>query len=464
MTTHATAHPYIPNSAPAVRAEMLAAVGADSSDDLFASVPAHLRAPDDLGLPAALPSETQLRRYFAEALAENVDTTDHLSFLGGGCWAHAVPAVCDEIAGRGEFTSAFMGLGGASTTGAYQALFEYQSLISELVGLDVAPLPAYDWAWAASTALLMAVRATSRTRILVADTVGPERRRQIAARLPLRIEVEWVGHDAASGSIDLDDLRRRVDGAAALYFENPSYLGLLEGDLDGVRDVTAVAGCRLVAGVDPTSLGVVRDPGSYGADLACGELQPLGQHQTFGGSAAGFLACRLDAALLAELPNIYISAVPTVRPGELDFFWGNFESTSYATRGESDDVIGCGSTMAGIIAATYLSLMGPAGMAELGEGLRARSRYLSDRLGTVPGVSTTRTTGVPFKEVIVDFSASGLSPAQVNAALLERRIIGGIDLGAEFGELAGCALYSVSEEHARDDLDRLAIAIEEVLR
>ena len=464
MTTHAEAHPYIPNSAAAVRAEMLAAVGADTCDDLFASVPARLRAPDDIGLPVALASESQLRRYFRDVLAQNADTTDHLSFLGGGCWAHAVPAVCDEIAGRGEFTSAFMGLAGASTTGAYQALFEYQSLITELVGLDVAPVPAYDWAWAASTALLMAVRATGRSRILVADTVGPERRRQITARLPLRVELDWVGHDPASGSIDPDDLRRRADGAAALYFENPSYLGLLEEDLDGVRDVTAAAGCHLVAGVDPTSLGVVRDPGSYGADMACGELQPLGQHQTFGGSTAGFLACRLDEALLEELPNIYISAVPTIRPGELDFFWGNFESTSYATRGESDDVIGCGSTMAGIIAATYLSLMGPAGMSELGEALRARARYLIDRLATVPGVSTTRMTGVPFKEVIVDFSGSGRSPAQVNAALLERRILGGIDLGAEFGELLGCALYSVSEEHTREDLDRLATTIEEVLR
>ena len=209
----------------------------------------------------------------------------------------------------------------------------------------------------------------------------------------------------------------------------------------------------MVAGVDPTSLGVVRDPGSYGADLACGELQPLGQHQTFGGSAAGFLSCRLDEALLAELPNIYISAVPTVRAGEFDFFWGNFESTSYATRGESDDVIGCGSTMAGIIAATYLSLMGPAGMAELGEALRARAQYLRDRLATVPGVGTTRMSGLPFKEVIVDFSGSGRSPAQINAALLERRILGGIDLGEEFPELAGCALYSVSEEHTREDLD-----------
>jgi glycine dehydrogenase subunit 1 len=458
------AHPYIPNSAPQVRTEMLQTIGVESSDDLFASIPARLRAPDHLGLPPALPSESQLRRYFSEVLAQNIDTADHLSFLGGGCWAHAVPAVCDEIACRGEFTSAFMGLGGASTTGAYQALFEYQSLISELVGLDVAPLPAYDWAWAASTALLMAVRAAGRSLILVADTVGPERRRQITARLPLRVEVEWVSHDPASGSIHLDDLRQRVDGAAALYFENPSYLGLLQEGLDEIRQVTAAAGCRLIAGVDPTSLGVVRDPGSYGADLACGELQPLGQHQAFGGSAAGFLACRLDDALLTELPNIYISAVPTARPGEFDFFWGNFEATSYATRGKSDDVIGCGSTMAGIIAATYLSLMGPTGMAELGEALRARVHYLRDRLARIPTIGTSRMTGLPFKEIIVDFSSSGRSTAQINAALLEQGIFGGIDLQADFPELVGCALYSVSEVHTREDLDRLATTLEEVLR
>jgi len=443
---------------------MLGQIGVASSDELFASIPARLRAPSDLGLPPALPSESQLRRYFSRALAQNTDTTDYLSFLGGGCWAHAVPAVCDEIAGRGEFTSAFMGLGGATTTGAYQALFEYQSLLSELVGLDVTPLPAYDWAWAASTALLMAARATARPRIMVVDTVGPERRRQIAARLPRRIELDWVTHDPASGSIDLDDLRRRVDGAAALYFENPSYLGLLEGSLDAVRDVTAAAGCLLVAGVDPTSLGVVRDPGSYGADLACGDLQPLGQHQMFGGTVAGFLSCRLEKALIAELPNIYITAVPTLRPGEYDYFWGNFDATSYATRGESDDVIGCGSTMAGIVAATYLSLMGPAGMAELGAALRARVQYLAEGLAAVQGISTTRLTGVPFKELVVDFSATGRSPAQINAALLERGIFGGIPLDGDFPQLSGCSLYSVSEAHTREDLDRLITTLQEALR
>jgi len=457
-------HPYIPNAAPETRRAMLAELGIETTDELFVSIPQRLRAPDDLGLPPALPSESQLRRYFADALAHDVNTSKNLSFLGGGCWKHAVPAVCDEIASRAEFTSAFMGLGGAATTGAYQALFEYQSLMSELVGLDITPLPAYDWAWAASTALLMATRATDRTRVLLADTAGPERRRQIMARLPRRVEVESVAHNERSGSIDLDDLAKRVDGAAALYFENPSYLGLLEEGLDAVRDVTADAGCLLVAGVDPISLGVVRDPGSYGADLACGDLQPLRHHQTFGGTASGFMSCRLDEALLAALPNIYLVGVPTVRPGEHDYFWGNFESTSYATRGTSDDVIGCGSTMAGVVAAVYLSLMGPVGMTELGGALRTRAAYLGARLEQVPRVTARRMSGIPFKELVVDFSQTGRSVAELNGALLERGIFGGIPLEGDFPHLRGCALYCVTEEHEREDLDRLITTLEDLLR
>jgi len=456
-------HPYIPNAAPETRRAMLARLGIDSTDELFASIPQRLRAPGELGLPPALPSESQLRRYFAEVLAHDANTGDHLSFLGGGCWKHAVPAVCDEIAGRGEFTSAFMGLAGSAATGAYQALFEYQSLMSELLGLDITPLPAYDWSWAASTALLMATRVTDRTRVLLADTAGPDRRRQIMARLPRRIKVESVGHDRDSGSIDLDDLVSRADGAAALYFENPSYLGLLEEDLDGVREATADAGCLLVAGVDPVSLGVVRDPGSYGADLACGDLQPLGQHMTFGGTASGFMSCRLDEHLLTALPNIYLAAVPTVRPDEYDYFWGNFDSTSYGTRGTSDDVIGCGSTMAGIVAAVYLSLMGPAGMAELGDALRDRAAYLAASLERIPGVSSRRLTGIPFKELVVDFSQTGRSVSEINALLLERGIFGGIALEADFPDLTGCALLSVTEEHTREDLDRLTTTLEELL-
>lgn len=458
------AHPYIPNAAPEIREAMLERVGIDAIDDLFASIPERLRAPADLGLPPALESESQLRRYFDDALARNTDTTENLSFLGGGCWTHSVPAVCDEIAGRGEFWSAFMGLSGSSTTGAYQALFEYQSLIAELVGLDVVPWPAYDWGWAASTGLLMAVRVTGRSRVLIADTAGPSRRQQIAARLPAKIEVEWVRHDPKTGGIDIDHLRQCAEGAAAFYFETPSYLGYAEEDLETIRHVTREAGCMLIAGVDPSSLGALPDPGSYGADLACGDLQPLGLHPTYGGTAAGFMAFRLDSDLVAALPNIYLVAMPTARPGEHDFFWANFDDTSYASRGTADDVIGCGSTMHGIIAAVYLSLMGPQGMVELGQALRDRVTYLKNRLEEIPGVSTSRLSGLPFKELVVDFSQTGWSIARINAALLERGIFGGIALADDFPELTGCALYSATEKHSREDLDRLTTTLEEILR
>ncbi|MDF3311635.1 aminomethyl-transferring glycine dehydrogenase subunit GcvPA [Rhodococcus sp. T2V] len=458
------AHPYIPNAEPQTRQAMLDKVGIDTVDDLFASIPQRLRAPENLGLPPALEAEADLRRYFDSALARNTDTTENLSFLGGGCWTHSVPAVCDEIAGRGEFWSAFMGIAGSTTTGAYQALFEYQSLVAELVGLDLVPWPAYDWGWAASSGLLMAVRVTGRSRVLIADTSGPARRRQIAARLPDRIEIEWVGHDPVTGGVDLDDLGRRVDGAAAFYFETPSYLGYAETELRTIRRLTHEAGCLLVAGVDPTSLGTLPDPGSYDADLAVGDLQPLGLHPTFGGTAAGFMSFRLDSDLVAALPNIYLVAMPTARPDEYDYFWANFDDTSYASRGVADDVIGCGSTMHGIIAAVYLSLMGPQGMAELGQTLRDRAAYLADRLGQVPGVTTARLTGLAFKEFVVDFSETGWSVERINAALLDRGIFGGIALEADFPELSGCALYSVTEKHTRDDLDRLATTLEEILR
>ncbi|TPK65607.1 aminomethyl-transferring glycine dehydrogenase subunit GcvPA [Mesorhizobium sp. B2-4-19] len=457
-------HPYIPNSAPEIRAAMLAEIGVASTEELYASIPTQLRAPEQMGLPPALRSEPELRRYFMTEISKNIDTTEYLSFLGGGCWAHAVPAVCDEIAGRGEFWSACIGMGGASTSGAYQALFEYQSLIGELVGLDLTALPTYDWAWAAGQALLMAVRATGRSRLLLADTIGPNRRRQIAARLPDGIQLDLVAHDPVSGAIDLADLRLRLDGAAALYFENPSYLGILEPELDSVRQITADGGCLLIAGVDPISLGAAREPGSYGADMACGELQPLGHHMTYGGSTAGFLSCRFDERLITELPSVYVVAVPTLREGEYDFFLGNFETTSYATRGQADDVIGSASIGAGIASATYLSLLGPAGMRELGDGLRTRLGYLAERLSAIPGVRTSRLTGLPFKELIVDFSGTGRAPDQINRDLLERAIFGGLPLESDFPELKGCALFSVTELHTRDDLDRLAAALEEILQ
>lgn len=456
-------HPYIPNSDPEIRSAMLAKVGAADVDELFDSIPQELRAPEKIVLRPALASEVELRRYFDDVLATNRDTTELLSFLGGGCWNHAVPGVCDEIAGRGEFWSAFMGLGGATTSGAFQALFEYQSLIAELTDFEVVPMPSYDWAWAASTALLMAVRVTGRNKVLLADTIGPRRREQIISRLPSSVQIEVVGHDDVTGALDLQELEANLADVAGLYIENPSYLGVLEPHLDRIRKLTSMTGAKVVAGVDPTSLGLVREPSSY-ADFACGDLQPLGLHSTFGGSAAGFLAFNADEELVSAVPNIYLTAVPTDRDGELDFVFGNFESTSYASRGTADDVIGCGSTMHGIVAAVYLSVMGPQGMRDLAMTLRDRVDYLQHQLTAVPGVNAFRLAGTPIKETVVDFTGTGRSVEQINKALLDHDILGGLSLTKDFPALGESALYAVTEKHNQDDLDRLVATLKEILK
>ena len=443
---------------------MLAELGLANLDELFDVIPERLRVSEPVRLPPALESEVELRRLIEEALAENTSCADLLSFVGGGCWQHYVPAVCDEIGSRGEFVTAFFGLGPASTFGAYQALFEYQSMLSELVALDLATVPTYDWGWGAGVALLMAARVTERPRVLVAQSAGPHRRRQIGSRVPDTIEVVEVPFVPQTGLLDLEALEGELDGAAALYLEQPSYLGVVDPQAGAIGELVDRSGAMLVVGADPTSLGVVAPPGAYGAHLACGDLQPLGHHMALGGSSAGFLATRLDERLVAELPSIFIVAVPTERDDEHDYFWGNFDATSYETRGHATDFTGCSSALAGIVAATYLSLMGPEGMRELGEGLLTRRAYAIERLGSVPGLVASRFSVPGFKEWVVDFGPSGATVADVNAGLRERGILGGAPLASSYPELGESALYCVTERHSRADIDQLVDAVVEVLR
>jgi glycine dehydrogenase subunit 1 len=442
---------------------MLAEVGVGVLEELFDVIPERLRVHEPVRLPPALESEVELRRLFEVALAENASCADMLSFLGGGCWQHYVPAVCDEIGARGEFVTAFFGLGPASTFGAYQALFEYQSMLCELVGLDLATVPTYDWGWGAGVALLMAARVTGRSRVLVARSAGPHRRRQVGSRVPASIEVVEIPFVPETGLLDLAALETELDGAAALYLEQPSYFGIADPQAGAIGELVHARGAMLVVGADPTSLGVLAAPGAYGADIACGDLQPLGHHIALGGSSAGFLATRLDERLVGELPSIFIVAIPTDRAGEHDYFWGNFDATSYETRGHATDFTGCSSALAGIVAATYLSLLGPHGMRELGEGLLSRRAYAIERLASVPGLVASRFPSPGFKEWVVDFAPSGATVAEVNSRLRERAILGGGPLASAYAELGECALYCVTEQHSRADIDRLAGALAEVL-
>ena len=463
-------HPYVPNAAPAPRRKLLEAIGADDVTALYAAVPEALRVEGLLDLPPALPGEHDLRRHLEQIVARNRPCTGSwLNFCGAGCAQHYVPAIVDEIVHRGEFLTAYGG-GTYSDHGKNQALFEYQSLVGELVGMEVVSAPTYDAGAATGSAVLMACRITGRRGVLVPETMSADRRSQLRGFTKPFATVETVAHDPGTGLLDLADLRARVSaGTAAVVIESPGYLGLIETGAAEIAAIAHDAGAMLVAGVDPISLGVLAAPADYGADLVIGDLQPLGIHMYAGGGNGGFIASRDEARIVAEYPSILFSIAPAQGnegggEGAFGFAWSTMERTSYDTRHEATDYTGTTQWIWGIGAAVYLSLMGPEGMAEIGRGIMQRACYAAERIAALPGVSVPHLDRPFFKEFVVDFSAAGTTVVAINAALLDAEIHGGKDLSGEFPALGQSALYCVTELHGAAEIDRLVAALGEAIR
>ena len=457
-------HPYIPNSVPEVKAQMLREIGVKSVGELYADIPERLRFRGRMNLPDPLTSESSLKRHVEAVLSKNRSAADCLCFLGGGCWPHYVPAVCDEISRRSEFLTAYAGEP-YEDHGRFQALFEYESLMAELLDMDVVNVPTFDWCQAASTSVRMAGRITNRHEVLVADTAGPDRLLTMKNYCRGVMTVTMVGHDPETGRMDLDDLAAKfTDRTAAIYFENPSYLGFLETEGRRIADLAHGRGGLSVVGADPSSLGVLEPPSRYGADIVCGDIQPLGMHMNYGGGQAGFIATRDEEKFVMEYPSRLFGIARTSVPGEYGFGDVAYDRTSFGVREKGKEFVGTAAALWGITAGVYLALMGPRGMADLGQVILQRSQYAMKRIAALPGVKAPRFKGPHFKEFVVDFSGSGKTVAAVNQALLELGIFGGRDLSTDFPGLAGCALYCVTEIHAAGDIDRLVLSLEEVLR
>jgi glycine dehydrogenase subunit 1 len=454
------AHPFIPNSAPAVRAEMLAALGIASVDELYSSVPAEFRLTRPLDLPPPLLDEASLRRHVDELLARNTHTGQVLSFLGGGVSGGYVPAVVDEITRRMEFVTAYGG-GPYGDPGKYQAIFEFQSLIGELVGMEAVSAPTYDGITATTSALLMATRLTGRHRLLLPDTANPQLREHLATFAKPWATIDPLPGDAASLEAEL----RRVDvPAAAVLLEMPSYLGFVDERAAQTAAAAHAAGALVVVSVDPSTLGVLAAPADYGADIVTGDAQSIGNHQLFGGGQCGFIAHRDEEAFVRESPAIKVSAVPSRDGTQIGYAWALLEATSYDLRGESRDFTGTSQWLWGIGAAVYLSLLGPAGLRELGEALVGRTAYAMQRLGTIPGVRLPFAGRAHLREFVVDLTPSGRTVDDVSGALLERGILGGLDLSRSMPSLGQALLVAVDETKTQADIDRYADALGEVLR
>lgn len=456
-------HPYIPNSAPQARKEMMEELGIQNIDALFSAIPAALRFPRELDLPKPLLAEHDLRRHVSGLLARNTSTDEYLSFLGAGCYHHYVPAVCDDINQRSEFLTAYSGRA-YEDHGRWQALFEYASLMGELLDMDVVNLPTYDGYQAAATAMRMAANVTGRREIVIAGAIHPDKLSKIREYNGRILSLKTTGYERQTGRLDLRQLEQAVSSAtAALYFESPNFFGVIEEYGQQAADLAHRHGALCVVSADPISLGVLKPPADYGADLACGDIQSLGMHMQFGGGQAGYIASPDEEKYVAEYPNRICGLVPTKIPGEYGFGEVSFERTSFMQRENGREWVGTMANLWAITAGVYLALMGPKGMREVGEAILSRGRYAMHRLARINGVSIPYGQSANFREFVLDFSGTGKTVAEINRALLGRGIFGGYDLSGRFPGSENHCLFCVTEVHSKVDIDRLANALGEVL-
>lgn len=425
-------YPYIPNSVPEIKKAMLEELGLESVEEIFAEIPERLRLKGEMDLPEPLLSEYELERHVENLLSKDKDGKKFLNFLGGGTWQHYVPEVCDTINSRDEFLTAYVGAAYADH-GKYQAMFEFSSMLGELLDMDVVSTPTYDWGVATGYSIRMGVRMTGRNEVLIPKTISPDRLSCIENLCKPNIEIKLIDYDVESGLLNMEDLKDKVsDKTAVIYFENPSYLGFIEIQGEEISKIAHENGAISVVGVDPSSLGVIAPPSHYGADIICGELQPLGMHMNAGGGLSGFVATRDEEEFVAEFPMQIWGITETIREGEYGFGDISFARTSYASRENAKDFLGTQTALWGITAGVYLALMGPRGMEELGEGIMQRVSYAQSILGEIPGIKVPLLSTVNFKEFIINFDDTHKKVSDINKTLLEYEIFGGKDLSTEF--------------------------------
>ena len=454
-------HPYIPNAVPEIKAKMLNEIGVIDIETLYEDIPDHLRFKGKMNLPTPFRSEYELQRHIDQILSRNSTCRENISFLGGGCWQHYVPAICDEINQRAEFLTAYAGEP-YEDHGRFHALFEYESMMGELLDMDVVNVPTYDWGQAASTSIRMAERITKRSEILISKLISPDRLAIIRNYCQPVMEIKLIDYNPKTGLVDLNDLERKLNPkSAGFYFENPSYFGTIEDQGEKISDIVHEQGALSLVGVDPISLGILIPPNNYGADIVCGDIQPLGIHMQFGGGLAGFIATRDEEKFVMEYPSRLFGITHTSVEGEWGFGDVTYERTSFDKREQGKEFVGTMAALWGITAGVFLALLGPQGIQELGKLILQRSQYAMKRVSEIEGIDVLAFQSIHFKEFILDFNNFGKTVDKVNKFLLEKGIFGGKDLSKEFPELGESALYCVTEIHTKEDIDQLVRALTE---
>jgi glycine dehydrogenase subunit 1 len=443
---------------------MMEEIGIQSIEELYVDVPKRFRLKRRLNLPGPTP-EHEVRKRVEKLLTKNQSNQDMPVFLGAGCWPHYVPAVVDTIVQRAEFLTSYTPYQPEISQGILQALFEYQSMICELTGMEVANSSMYDWASALGEAARMAARITQRAEILIPRIIHYERFATLRTYAePAGLKIIPVCYDSKTGRLDLEDLKNKISAkTAAVYIENPSYLGFIETQVKEIAEETHEKKALFIVGVDPISLGLLKPPGEYGADIVVGEGQPLGNHMNFGGPLLGIFACRDDRQLIRQMPGRVIGMTTTVDGSKTGFCMALQAREQHIRREKATSNICTNEALCALASAVYLALLGPQGLRELGEVIKFKTSYAMQLLTNIEGVKAPLFEAPHFKEFTVNFDATNTTVQEIHASLLKHGVHGGKDLTKEFPELGETTLYCVTEIHSKEDIDRLAEELGNIL-
>ena len=431
------------------RDAMLAAIGVASVDELFRDIPAGVRFGRSLALEPAL-SEQEIVTHLTELAERNVDTGKELSFLGAGIYDHYVPAVVDAVLSRGEFLTAYTPYQPEMSQGVLQAIFEYQTVICELTGMDVSNASGYDGTTVAADACFVAKHVTGRNKVVLCETLSPQVRQVVKTYAPgFGLEVVEVPH--RGGVIDPDELRAAARDAACVIFQQPNFFGCLEPAPD-LAAAASDAGSLPVAHVDPVSLGVLEAPGAYGCALAIGEGQGAGNYQSYGGPHYGFIAAR--AEFIRRMPGRIVGETTDLR-GERGYVLTLQTREQHIRREKATSNITTNQTLLALAGLVHLSWLGPQGLRELGETCMSLGECAKEKLG-LPLVFPEQAT---FKEFAVRV---GRSAVDVVRGAREHGVHPGYALGRDFEGLDDALLVAVTEKRSPADIDRLALVLAEV--
>lgn len=428
------------------RKEMLEAIGVGSVEELLKPVPQSLQT-SKLDLPDGV-SELELKKALAELAKKNRSTEEFLSFLGAGAYEHYVPQVIESIISRGEFLTAYTPYQPEASQGTLQAIYEYQSLICELTGMDVANASMYDGASALAEAVLLAIRETGRPRVIFSDSLHPEYRQVLRTYLE-GYKVELVEIPNTSGLFDEYALKEQIEqDTACVIIQNPNFFGCIE-KAEKLENICHTYGALLIACVNPISLGILKSPGEYNADIAVGEGQPLGIPLNYGGPYLGFFA--VQEKHLRKMPGRIVGTTKDVE-GKRGFVLTLQAREQHIRREKATSNICTNEGLMALAATVYLSLVGKEGMKEIAYQNVVKSHYLKDKISKLKGYELIFDRPF-FNEFVIRCKKD---PDKINAVLRKEGFIGGLNLGRFYPKMSDCILICVTETKTKEDMDKFA--------